>query len=253
MHPKNESSSGLPSDVYKLLKKKHGDEVVRDSYHDPFKRQQHEPGRGLHVETRPGLFREGHPPWTTGRKETAELWAEPLPDPRKQPSLPPEGGEPSKKTKGSSGERRPRVRVRQCARVRVEVRAAARGLQGLKTGKEKRREEQARRRGTAERRGARARPLVAGGEDARGGLAALPAPGEIRAPAARACAARRLGSALSPQCARSQSPPPTSSRTSRSAAAAATAAAHLLPPPSQPLSPLLSSPVLALCRLSGGP
>lgn len=37
----------------------------------------------------------------------------------------------------------------------------------------------------------RERPLVAGGEDARGGLAARPSPGEARVPAARACAARR--------------------------------------------------------------
>lgn len=83
------------------------------------------------------------------------------------------------------------MRVRQGARVRVAVSAAAQVVGGGETLDGKRREERAGRRGRAEPWGARARPLVAGGEYAHRGLTARPSPGKARAPAARACAARR--------------------------------------------------------------
>lgn len=102
------------------------------------------------------------------------------------------------------------MRVRQGTRVRVAVSAAAQVVGGEETRDWKRREERAVRRGRAEPWGARARPLVAGGEYAHRGLTARPSPGEARAPAARACAARRpLERALSPRArARSLGHPP---------------------------------------------
>ena len=126
-----------------------------------------------------------------GIKEAADLGAEhPGPSrPREQPSHPPKGGDPA--DKGSNHDTRPRVRLRQGTRVRVVVSAAAQVVGGGETRDGKRREERAGRPGRAEPWGARARPLVAGGEYAHQVLTARPSPGEARAPAARACAARR--------------------------------------------------------------
>nr|KAF6416161.1 hypothetical protein HJG59_009460 [Molossus molossus] len=84
------------------------------------------------------------------------------------------------------------MRVRHGTRVRLKASSPASGGGWEKEDREgKHREERASRRETAERQGARARPLVAGGEEARGGLSASPSPGKARAPAARACAALR--------------------------------------------------------------
>lgn len=120
-----------------------------------------------------------------------------------------------------------------------------RGLRrrGRGTGKGQRREEPAGRRRTAERQGARARPLVAGGEGSRGGRAARPLPwGGSRSRCSRLRRLPASGTRPLRRRAPSQSPPPTSSGTNSSAAATA----HLLPPPPQPPSPPpLSSPVLA--------
>lgn len=139
------------------------------------------------------------------------------------------------------------MRVRHGTRMRIAASAAARGGEGGEGEEGKRQKEGARRLGRAEWWGARARPLVAGGENVREGLAAHPSLGEARAPAARACAARRpreralsLVRALA-IFATHQLPHPQQSRRRRPPSAAATTATFSS----------LSSTVLALCRLSG--
>lgn len=112
------------------------------------------------------------------------------------------------------------MRVRRGTRVRAAVSTAARGVAGPRKGSAERGEP-----GGAGRRGlwgARARPLAAGRGGARTGLTARPSPGEVRAPVARACAARRPRErALSAARARSLRHPP----------APAPAAAPPPPPP----------------------
>lgn len=142
------------------------------------------------------------------------------------------------------------MRVRHGTRKRVATGSAARGVGGGEAGEGKRQKKGARRRGTAQWWGARPRPLVAGGENVREGLAAHPSLGEARAPAARACAARRpreraltqvraLAISATHQLQHQQQR--RRRRRRRPPSAAATTATFSS----------LSSTVLALCRLSG--
>lgn len=81
------------------------------------------------------------------------------------------------------------MRVRHGMRVRAAVSTAARGVAGPGEGSAERGEPSGAERGGL--RGARVRPLAVGRGGARPGLAARPSPREVRAPVARACAARR--------------------------------------------------------------
>lgn len=190
------------------------------------------------------LSQTGHHPRTTGKKRGSGPGggAPSLFSTQRASKPPSQGRRPLRQDKGSPSRRRARVRMR------IAVSAAAQVVGGRRDpGREAQRGEsrEARmgrslelsRAPTGGRRRTRPRrpygpPLPSGGSCSRCS--------RLRCPPVSA--ARPLRS-----CARSQSPPPTSSDTSSSAAATA----HLLPPTPQPLSPLLPSTVLALCRLSG--
>lgn len=191
------------------------------------------------------LSQTGHHPRTTGKKRGSGPGggAPSLFSTQRASKPPSQGRRPLRQDKGSPSRRRARVRMR------IAVSAAAQVVGGRRDpGREAQRgESQEARMGrplelsrapTGGRRRTRPRrpygpPLPSGGS--------CSCCSRLRCPPVSG--ARPLRS-----CARSQSPPPTSSDTSSSAAAAA---AHLLPPTPQPLSPLLPSTVLALCRLSG--
>lgn len=122
-----------------------------------------------------------------------QIWrqdTQPLFHHRGPPSLPPEGGKPQTRQR-----LQPQGETQECA-CATERACAWRSVPRLEVWWERRPGREtpggaSQEAGDSERRGARARLLVVGGEDARGGRAARPSPGEARVPAARACAARR--------------------------------------------------------------